>query len=416
MKKYLICFCFIIISFFLSISNVSAREVNLYFFHGDGCPHCADEEDFLKKYDDSNLKITKYEVWYNEENSEFLNELSQSMQFDVKGVPVTIIGDTVIMGFNDSIAGKIDRAIKYYSDDTNNYKDSVTQVQEGVYEKEEVVDIPDDGDDEGEEGGGTFEEEEEKLDEDLTVKVPIFGKVNLKDVSLISSSVIIGLIDGFNPCAMWVLLFLISILLGMKDRKKMWAIGLSFLVTSALVYFLILISWLNIVAKISTIIWIRNIIAIVALGGGIYNVYKFFTSKDSGCDVVDEKKRKTIFSRIKKFCKEKNIILAVGGACLLAISVNVVELACSAGLPLVFGQLLAINNVSGIQGIYYTLIYVLFFMIDDIVIFAIAMLTTKIAAISTKYNKYSHLIGGLIMVIIGLLLLFKPGILMFNFK
>ena len=196
----------------------------------------------------------------------------------------------------------------------------------------------------------------------------------------------------------------------------MWAIGLSFLVTSALVYFLILISWLNIVAKISTIIWIRNIIAIVALGGGIYNIYRFFKSKDSGCDVVDEKKRKTIFSRIKKFCKEKNIILAVGGACLLAISVNVVELACSAGLPLVFGQLLALNNVSGIQGIYYTLIYVLFFMIDDIVIFAIAMFTTKIAAISTKYNKYSHLIGGLIMVIIGLLLLFKPGILMFNFK
>ena len=107
-------------------------------------------------------------------------------------------------------------------------------------------------------------------------------------------------------------------------------------------YFLILLSWLNIVAKITTIIWIRNIIALVALGGGIYNVYKFFTSKDSGCDVVDAKRRKNIFSKIKKFCKEKNIILAVGGACLLAISVNMVELACSAGLPLVFGQLLAL--------------------------------------------------------------------------
>ena len=410
MKKYIGLICIIIFTFFLSVSNVSAREINLYFFHGNGCPHCADEEKFLEKYDNPNLKIVKYEVWYNEENSNFLNEISKSMEFDIPGVPVTIIGNTVISGYNDSIGRKIDRAIKYYENDSNNYKDAVSEIQAGTYVREVGEDIPE------EEEEGTFEEEEKKLDEELTVTVPIFGEVNLKKVSLTSGAVIIGLVDGFNPCAMWVLLFLISILLGMKDRRKMWAIGLSFLITSAFVYFLILISWLNIVAKISTIIWIRNIIALVALGGGIYNIYKFFTSKDSGCDVVDDKKRKTIFSRIKKFCKEKNIILAIGGACILAISVNVVELACSAGLPLIFGQLLAINGVSGIQGIYYTLLYVLFFMIDDIVIFAIAMFTTKIAAISTKYNKYSHLIGGLIMVIIGLLLLFKPGILMFNFK
>ena len=405
MKKFFIYVCILIFTFFLSISNVSAREINLYFFHGDGCPHCADEEEFLEKYEDPNLKVVRYEVWYNEENSSFLNEISKSMEFDVKGVPVTIIGDTVISGYSDSLSRKIERAIEYYEDDNNEYRDAVSEIENGTYVKEEKEVDKD-----------SFEKKEKKSDEELTVDVPLFGDINLKSVSLTSSAVIIGLIDGFNPCAMWVLLFLISILLGMKDRRKMWAIGLSFLITSAFVYFLILISWLNIVAKVSTIIWIRNIIALVALGGGIYNIYKFFTSKDSGCDVVDDKKRKTIFSKIKKFCKEKNIILAVGGACLLAISVNLVELACSAGLPLVFGQLLALNNVSGIQGILYTLLYVAFFMIDDIIIFVIAMLTTKIAAISTKYNKYSHLIGGLIMVIIGILLLFKPSILMFNFK
>ena len=405
MKKFFIYVCILIFTFFLSISNVSAREINLYFFHGDGCPHCADEEEFLEKYEDPNLKVVRYEVWYNEENSSFLNEISKSMEFDVKGVPVTIIGDTVISGYSDSLSRKIERAIEYYEDDNNEYRDAVSEIENGTYVKEEKEVDKD-----------SFEKKEKKSDEELTVDVPLFGDINLKSVSLTSSAVIIGLIDGFNPCAMWVLLFLISILLGMKDRRKMWTIGLSFLITSAFVYFLILISWLNIVAKVSTIIWIRNIIALVALGGGVYNIYKFFTSKDSGCDVVDDKKRKTIFSRIKKFCKEKNIILAVGGACLLAISVNLVELACSAGLPLVFGQLLALNNVSGIQGILYTLLYVAFFMIDDIIIFVIAMLTTKIAAISTKYNKYSHLIGGLIMVIIGILLLFKPSILMFNFK
>ena len=402
MKKYLIYFCIVIFSFFLSISNVNAREINLYFFHGDGCPHCADEEEFLSKYKDDNLNIVRYEVWYDEENSTFLEEVSNQMEFNVRGVPVTIVGDTVISGYSDTISKKIERAIKFYENDDNEYRDAVQEVKDGTYEKKDKED--------------DFDKEEEKSDEDTTVDTPIFGKINLKNMSLSSSAVIIGLVDGFNPCAMWVLLFLISILIGMKDRKKMWIIGFSFLFTSALVYFLILLSWLNIVAKVTTIIWIRNIIALVALGGGIYNVYKFFTSKDSGCDVVDDKKRKTICNKIKKFTKEKNIFLAVGGACLLAVSVNLVELACSAGLPLVFGQLLALNNVSSIQGVFYTLLYVIFFMLDDMVIFIIAMLTTKVAAISTKYNKYSHLIGGLIMIVIGLLLLFKPGLLMFNFK
>ena len=403
MKKYLIYFCIVIFSFFLSISNVNAREINLYFFHGDGCPHCADEEEFLSKYKDDNLNIVRYEVWYDEENSTFLEEVSNQMEFNVRGVPVTIVGDTVISGYSDTISKKIERAIKFYENDDNEYRDAVQEVKDGTYEKKEKED--------------EFEKEEEKSDDETTVDTPIFGKINLKNMSLSSSADVIGLVDGFNPCAMWVLLFLISILIGMKDRKKMWIIGFSFLLTSALVYFLILLSWLNIVAKVTTIIWIRNIIALVALGGGIYNVYKFFTSKDSGCDVVDDKKRKTIFNKIKKFTKEKNIFLAVGGACLLAVSVNLVELACSAGLPLVFGQLLAVlNYVSGIQGVFYTLLYVIFFMLDDMVIFIIAMLTTKVAAISTKYNKYSHLIGGLIMVVIGLLLLFKPGLLMFNFK
>lgn len=402
MKKYLIYFCIVIFSFFLSISNVNAREINLYFFHGDGCPHCADEEEFLSKYEDSNLNIIRYEVWYDEDNATFLEDVGNKMEFNVRGVPVTIIGDTVISGYSDTLSKKIERAIKFYENDDNEYRDAVQEVKDGTYEKIEKED--------------DFDKEEEKSDEETTVDTPIFGKINLKNMSLSSSAVIIGLVDGFNPCAMWVLLFLISILIGMKDRKKMWIIGFSFLFTSALVYFLILISWLNIVAKVTTIIWIRNIIALVALGGGIYNIYKFFTSKDSGCDVVDDKKRKNIFDRIKKFTKEKNIFLAIGGACLLAISVNLVELACSAGLPLVFGQLLALNNVSDIQGVYYTILYVIFFMLDDIVIFVIAMLTTKIAAISTKYNKYSHLIGGLIMIVIGLLLLFKPGLLMFNFK
>ena len=91
------------------------------------------------------------------------------------------------------------------------------------------------------------------------------------------------------------------------------------------------------------------------------------------------------------------------------------ELACSAGLPLVFTEILTINKITGISSFYYTLIYIFFFLLDDLIIFIVAMLTSKIAAISTKYNKYSHLIGGILMLLIGVLLIVKPEWLMFNF-
>ena len=100
----------------------------------------------------------------------------------------------------------------------------------------------------------------------------------------------------------------------------------------------------------------------------------------------------------------------------LAISVNIVELACSAGLPLVFTQLLAINNITGIKAFFYILIYILFFLLDDLVVFFIAMFTLNLKGISTKFNKYSHLIGGILMLLIGILMIFKPEWLMFQFK
>ena len=108
--------------------------------------------------------------------------------------------------------------------------------------------------------------------------------------------------------------------------------------------------------------------------------------------------------------------MAIFGIIALAISVNLVEIACSAGLPLIFTQILALNDLSTFEYVIYMLIYILFFLIDDIVVFVIAMLTLNIKGISSKYGKYSHLIGGILMLLIGLLMIFKPEWLMFNFK
>lgn len=423
MNKFCKLLVVLFFSFFFLFENVSAKELTIYFFHGDGCPHCAAEEKELEKilneYED--VSVSSYEVWYDEENASLMKDVSLALNVKRTGVPLTVIGDSTIIGFGDGTASKIRRAIDYYNE--NEYEDVVMQVKNGTYKKNEDTnngsiqanekDTNKEELDQEKSNKKSFNDLENESDEATSVEVPFWGKVNLKDLSLGTSAVIIGLIDGFNPCAMWILLFLISILIGMKDRKKMWAIGSSFLLTSAAVYFLIIFAWFNIVVKITTIVFIRNIIAIIALIGGIINLYNYFKSQDSGCNVVSDDKRKKIFSRIREFTGRKSLVLAIIGAMGLAISVNLIELACSLGLPLVFTQLLSINKVSTFMSILYTLLYVFFFLLDDFIVFGIAMITTKVTAISTKYNKYSHLIGGIIMLLIGLLLIFKPEWLMF---
>jgi cytochrome c biogenesis protein CcdA len=176
-------------------------------------------------------------------------------------------------------------------------------------------------------------------------------------------------------------------------------------------------AWLSVTLKLSQIRIVQIIIALVALVGAFVNLRSFNKErkKDAGCQVVDDKKRKTIIDSVKKFTTEKSLLLAIIGAITLAISVNFVELACSAGLPLLFTQILALNDLNSFQYFIYMLIYIICYMLDDIIIFLIAMVTLKLTGISNKYNKYSHLIGGLIMLIIGLLMIFKPEWIMMNF-
>ena len=203
----------------------------------------------------------------------------------------------------------------------------------------------------------------------------------------------------------------------MKDRKKMWILGLTFIITSGVVYLMFMLTWLNLATLINKIAYIRYAIAVVAMIAGIVNLNNYIKSlkKDDGCEVVDKKERKKIMSKIMSITTEKKFVIALVGIIVLAASVNIVELMCSIGLPLLFTQILAMNDLSGFSYMMYMLIYILFFLIDDIIVFAVSMITFKVTGITTKYTKYSHLVGGIIMVIIGILLVLKPEILMFNF-
>ena len=387
------------------------RVVNIHMFYGETCPHCAAEEKFFDEYlkDKDNVKLYRYEVWKHPENVKLLQKIQTQMGNNENGVPYTIIGKKVIVGYSDDYTkDDLIDAIEYYLDETHTYRDYAGEITGKVVKQstkeEEKTEVKE-------------EKKTTKKETKYEKTVPVLGKINAKTVSLPILSVVLGFVDGFNPCAMWILIFLITMLLNMKDRKKMWILGLTFILTSGIIYLMFMLTWLNLATFISKISYIRLAIAFVAIIVGIVNLNNYIKAlkKDDGCEVVDKKERKKIMNRIISITTQKKFILALIGIILLAASVNIVELMCSIGIPLLFTQLLAMNNLSGFSYMIYMLIYILFFLIDDIVIFAISMITLKVTGITTKYTKYSHLVGGIIMVIIGILLILKPEILMFNF-
>lgn len=384
---------------FLLCNNVAAKEpVKLYLFYGDGCPHCAAEKEYLEKLkqEDSNLEVIMYEVRYNEENATLMNEVKSALDKNNPYVPFTVIGEESFTGFNSSFEKAIRNAIENCEE--NKCTDIVSIVKDG-----ETID--------------NKKIEETTLEKDI-ITLPFLGEVEVKSVSLPLIAIVLGLVDGFNPCAMWVLIFLISMLIGSKNRKRMIGLGVLFLTTSATIYALFMVAWLKVVLTMTQISIIKIGIGIVALIGSGWNLYSFYKgmkNKDAGCEVVSNSKRKKIIDKIKKFTSEKSFMLAAIGVITLAISVNFVELACSAGWPLVFTEILAINKLSALNYAIYIMIYILFYLFDDLIIFLIAVITLKITGISNRYTKYSHLIGGILMLIIGLLMLFKPEWLMMNF-
>lgn len=349
-------------------------KVNIYLFYSKICPHCQKEEKYFEtlkeKYQDK-INIYTYEVTENKTNNEIMKNLKKELKENNQGVPFTIIGSKTFLGYDESFNERIENTIDSYLNENT--------TTDNIY------------------------------------TIPILGKVEAKNASIILIAIILGFIDGFNPCAMWILLLLINMCISIKDKKKMLIVCLTFIITSGIIYFLSMLG-IGFILDLTTIAYIRNIIAILAIVLGIYNLYTYIkTRKETGCHVVKKEKRKTIITKINNILNNKNTLLMFGGTIILATSVNLIEMACSLGFPTIFLEILSINNIHGFLKITYLLIYILFYLIDDIVVLFLSIKAFEAKGISTKYNKYVHLIGGIIMVLMGILLIFKPEWIMFNF-
>jgi ABC-type multidrug transport system fused ATPase/permease subunit len=375
--------------------RATEKPLNIYVFYSKDCSHCAAQEVFFEELSekDKSLVFHRYEVVYNKENQGIMKKVGDLIGTPITTVPFVLIGRFRITGFTEGIT---DIAILEAIQETkeNPVRDLVGEMLGIVDPGSGTVDYT---------GGSTF-------------TLPFIGKIDVTTVSIPLVAIILGTLDGFNPCAMWTLLFLMGMLFRLDDKKKIWILGGAFLFTSAFMYFLFMLSWLNIAVVFGSVSYIRWGIGLIAVIGGILNLRLFMKAPSDGCEIVDDNKRRKLKKKVLSISNQPIFYLAILGIMGLALSVNFIELLCSAGFPVIFTQILALQNLNPIQYVGYLLLYILFYLLDDLLVFFIAMKTMTIFGISTKYGKWSHLIGGILMIAIGLLMVLKPAWLQLNFN
>jgi hypothetical protein len=290
-----------------------------------------------------------------------------------EGVPTTIINKTVIVGFDKSATPqKIRDAISANG------------------------------------AGGKNETEPVKK----TITLPIVGTIDPYEYSLPALALTLGFIDGFNPCAMWVLVYLISITLTLNDKRKFLLIVGTFLFASGALYFLIMAAWLNAFLFLGYVRPVMIGVGAIALYWGITSLREFWKNKgEIACQVGDAKEKKKLSGEIEALLSSPLSLATFAGLVVLAFTINSIEFVCSSAIPAVFTQVLSLSNISALEHYSYILLYVLMYMLDDLVVFALAYFAVG-GALGNKVASYGHAIGAIILIVLGVMLLFAPKLLM----
>ena len=388
---------------FMAAAQSSAR-VDVYVFWAIGCPHCEREIEFLKRLEaeEPRLRAHYLEVSRDAAGRRVFAGVARRLQIEEPAVPLTVVGDAPMVGYaNDATSGaELRRLVEHCL--ASGCPDSVGPLLRapGGMAAQDTATTP---------LPRTLQRTVPK-----EIPIPFFGTVSTSDISLPVLTVLLGALDGFNPCAMWVLVFLIGLLLGMQDRFRMWVLGSAFIAGSALVYFLFMAAWLNFLLFIGAVVWVRAAVGLVALGGGFYYLKEYFQNAAAVCKVTAPQARQRVFERLRRLASESRFWVALLGIVALAFAVNLVELLCSAGIPAVYTQVLALSELPAWQYYAYLALYILVFMLDDLFVFVVAMKTLRIAGATAAYTRFGHLAGGIVLLAIGALLLLRPEWLMFG--
>ena len=331
-------------------------------FTRPGCPHCAEAERFLDELtrEQPTLRVRVHDVVTDPAALARLRALAGARGRTALGVPAFVVGGELIVGFTSP----------------------ATTGREIRRRLAQATPSDPDG-----------------------VDVPLLGRITARDLGLPAFTIVLGLVDGFNPCAMWVLLFVLSLLMNLHDRGKMLAIGGTFVAVSGLVYFAFMAAWLNAFLVLGHSRLLEAALGGIALAIGALNVKDAAVFGRGPSLTIPASAKPRIYGRARRIVYAERLGPALAGAVVLAALVNLVELLCTAGLPAIYTHVLARRALPTWQHYAYLGLYNAFYMLDDAVVLAAAVATLERYKLSERLGRGLKLLSGAVMLALGIVLL-----------
>ena len=359
--------------------------IHLYFFWSKHCPHCLKARPDIIDLDKAYpwLKLHSLELVDHTENVQTYITMAAIFGNDARSVPTFMFCGNVLSGYESlETTGQL---LKSYL--------------QACYRFAEEND-PD--------NSTTFTLDK---NDSTSITIPFFGNISPDDYSLPALTVFIAGMDAFNPCAFFVLLFLLSMMVHSRSRSRMALIGGIFVFFSGAVYFLFMAAWLNLFMYLGELRLITFIAGCVAVIIALLNIKDYFWFKKSFSLSIADTEKPKLFDRIRQLLRLDSLPTVIFATVILAIVANSYELLCTAGFPMVYTRILTLNSLLTESYYLYLLLYNLIYILPLLGIVVIFTVTLGSRKLSEQEGMVLKLLSGVMMLMLGLLLVVSPQLL-----
>ncbi|HMZ56435.1 MAG TPA: glutaredoxin family protein [Nitrospira sp.] len=374
------------------LGTASEPAPELEVFVRAGCPHCEAAKRFLQELQRARpeLRILFHDLDLDRDAAARLDSLAQAQGLPVVGVPAFSVNGQLIVGYQDDrttgarVLAMLDRLANRPPVEPFT---ACRPVQPDCTTTSALTTEPD------------------------SIVLPWIGPVTARELGLPLFTLAIGLLDGFNPCAMWVLLFLLSLLVTLHDRFAMALISGTFVLMSGLIYFAFMAAWLNLFLLIGLSHTVQILLGTVAIGIGAVNVKDFFAFQQGLSFSIPKSAKPSLYAHIRRIVHAEQRTGALIGVIVLAGLVNIIELLCTAGFPALYTHVLTTYQLPVWHYYAYLGLYNLAYIADDALMVTLAVITLGRRRLEEREGRWLKLISGAVMIALGLMLVVKPSLL-----
>lgn len=356
-----------------STTDDGQRLVHVYFFWSPLCPHCQNARAFLSPAAEQHewLQLHAYNLLEDPGYIWLYQQYAASMGADAQSIPGIFLCGQMFTGWHSAeITGKaLFSLAEECRDDT-------------VHETRQHNQV---------------------------IELPLLGALDGSDMSLPLFTLIIAGLDAFNPCAFFVLLFLLSMLVHARSRSRMLLIGSTFVLVSGLVYFVFMVAWLNLFLLVGALLWITLVAGLIAITIGILGIKDFFRPGDGVSLSMGQEQKSRLFARVRGLLSADRLPTMMVSTVVLAVVANSYELLCTAGFPMVYTRTLTLHQLSEVDYYLYVALYNVVYVIPLAVIVGVFTLSLGARKMTLMQGRLLKLLSGVMMLELGLVLLINPG-------